>query len=223
MPDEPAPRQSSRPNQALLDEANKAGGWFQAKKTRPIWAKRLDAPQKVRTLEGEEQVQAGHYLCKGEAGDIWPQTEKDLLKRYTATHEVNPDGWRKYTPHPDAHGVLATQIPHAFEVHATWGKLSGKPGDYLLKNFADREIDYPADVWIVDQKLFRQTYEGRGEKRAARGNLNAICTARVLPDVSDLLARRFIPRPSQRSGARPPFSPPCLPRCSSLATLIPDS
>ena len=54
--------------------------------------------------------------------------------------------------------TLATPINHPFEVQATWGKLTGKPGDFLVKNFQDRENAYPADVWIVDQALFRQTY-----------------------------------------------------------------
>ncbi len=146
-------------NQSLLDEANAAGKWFHAKKTRPIWAKRLDAEQVVQTLEGEERVAAGHYLCKGEAGDLWPQTEQTLQERYVATDEVNAEGWRKYLPHPDAQGVLATPIEHPFEVQATWGRLTGKPGDFLVKKYQDRETTYPADVWIVDQTLFRQTYE----------------------------------------------------------------
>ena len=159
-PETASPKEGNQLNKALLDEANASGQWFHAKKTRPIWARRLEAAQMVKTLEGEEQVAASHYLCKGEAGDIWPQTEKDLNKRYTATDEVAADDWRKYQPHPDAQGVLATQIDHPFEVLATWGKLTGKPGDFLVKNFSlDRETAYPADVWIVDQTLFRQTYE----------------------------------------------------------------
>jgi hypothetical protein len=154
------PQELESANKALLDEANAVGRWFHAKKTRPIWAKQLEAAQMVKTLEGKEQVAAGHYLCRGEAGDLWPQTEQTLLKRYTATDEFADDGWRKYQPHPDAQGVLATQIDHAFTVHATWGRLTGKPGDFLVKNFPlDRETAYPADVWIVDQTLFRQTYE----------------------------------------------------------------
>ena len=54
---------------------------------------------------------------------------------------------------------MASPIDHPFEVQATWGKLSGKPGDFLFKNFSDRDTASPADVWIVDQTLFRQTYE----------------------------------------------------------------
>lgn len=55
--------------------------------------------------------------------------------------------------------TLATPIDHAFEVQATWGQLTGRAGDYLVKNFQDRGTAYPVDVWIVDQTLFRQTYE----------------------------------------------------------------
>ena len=147
-----------RPNLNLLDEANRAGGWFHAKKTRPIWAKVVEQPQVVQTLEGEETVQPGHVLCRGEAGELWPQTAEQLARRYSPTAELDFGGWRKHLPHPDAQGVMAIQIPHAFHVIATWGKLSGKPGDYLLKNFQDRNEPYPDDVWIVDQKLFLATY-----------------------------------------------------------------
>jgi hypothetical protein len=156
------PKTAESTNQAILDEANAAKKWFHAKKVRPIWAKRLEQAQTVKTLEGEEQVAAGNYLCKGEAKDIWPQTEKDLNKRYSATEEVDAEGWRKYQPHHDAAGVMATQIDHPFEVEASWGKLKGKRGDFLVKNFQDRETVYPADVWIVDQTLFEQTYESVG-------------------------------------------------------------
>lgn len=53
---------------------------------------------------------------------------------------------------------MATQIDHPFEVHAQWGKLTGKQGDFLVKNYGDAETDYPEDVWIVDRTLFGQTY-----------------------------------------------------------------
>jgi len=75
------------------------------------------------------------------------------------TDTVDAEGWRKYQPRPDAEGVMAAQVPHSFAVTATWGKLSGKAGDYVLKNFRDRAVAYPDDVWVVDQSLFRATYE----------------------------------------------------------------
>lgn len=145
-------------NQALLEEVNSSGSWFHAKKTRPIWAQEIKEATTVTTLEGEETVEPGHFLCRGEAGDIWPQKQADLEKKYVATDEET-DGWRKYLPRPDAEGVLAAAVEHPFVVHAKWGKLKGKAGDFLIKNFADKGTDYPADVWLVDQKLFGETYE----------------------------------------------------------------
>ncbi len=146
------------PNQALLDEVNGADSWFHAKKTRPIWARQAEKDQTLTTLEGEETVSAGDYLCRGEAGDVWPQKEEKLLAKYQATDTVE-DGWRLYTPNPDAAGVMAAQIDHAFTVEASWGTLSGKAGDFAVKNFDDSAVAYPEDVWIVDQALFRATYE----------------------------------------------------------------
>ncbi len=149
---------SSLPNANLLAEVNQARSWFRARKTRPIWARLLDVPQTVETLEGPETVPAGTYLCRGEAGDIWPQTAERLLAKYVATSTLSADGWQQYQPQPDAHGVWAAQVAHPFTVHAAWGKLNGKPGDFLVKDFIAGETECPADVWIVDAKLFAATY-----------------------------------------------------------------
>lgn len=137
---------------------NQAQAWFHARKTRPIWAKRVVRDQTVETLEGAEQAHAGDYLCRGEAGDTWPQQAGALEAKYTPTDVLTPDGWRQYRPRPDAEGVLAAPVPHAFAVQARWGRLSGKAGDYVVKQYRDRDIAYPEDVWIVDQTLFAATY-----------------------------------------------------------------
>jgi hypothetical protein len=150
---------TENPNRAILDEANSAKAWFHAKKNRPIWTKLIDRDQVIRTLEGDETVQAGHILCRGEAGEIWPQTAAQLAKRYLPTGEADASGWRKQRPHPNAQGVLATVIPHSFTVVTAWGTLTGQPGDLMMKNFADRDEPFPTEVWIVAAKLFAATYE----------------------------------------------------------------
>lgn len=153
-----AAKETVSSNQDLLREVDEAGAWFAARKAKPIWAKRLEHAESVQTLEGREEVPAGSFLCRGEAGDIWPQSEKSLLSKYSETSEIDDDGWRKYTPRADAEGVLAAQIDHPFTVHAKWGKLTGKKGDYLAKSRSARDAGEPEDVWIVDQKLFEATY-----------------------------------------------------------------
>ncbi len=151
--------QDTGDNQSLLDEANRTGAWFHARKTRTIWVRQVAAAQKVRTLEGEIEVAAGDVICRGEAGDLWPQSQKGLAERYDPTEDVDSEGWRKYLPRPFAEGVMAVQLDHPFDVEGPWGRLSGKGGDFLVKRHEDREVAYPADVWVVDQTLFRQTYE----------------------------------------------------------------
>jgi hypothetical protein len=146
-------------NQRILDEVNSAGVWFHAKKVRPIWATRVAQAQTVETLEGSETVREGDYLCRGVQNEIWPQTAEKLQQKYDATDTADEEGWRQYRPKPDAKGVMAAQIDHPFSVQAAWGELSGKAGDYLVKSFEDRDVDYPEDVWIVDRGLFAATYE----------------------------------------------------------------
>jgi hypothetical protein len=132
---------------------------FHAKKVRPIWAKKFDKDGTVKTIEGTEEVKAGDYLCRGEAGDVWPQTAKSLDAKYEKAGDVDAEGWCKYVPRPDNQGVMAAQVPHPFTVHAQWGVLAGKAGDYLIKNFSDRDVSYPDDLWLVDQNLFLATYQ----------------------------------------------------------------
>ncbi len=153
--DKPMPKT----NEAILKEVNDGGLWIHAKKTRPIWARLLDKPERIKTLEGDEDVPAGQYLCRGEAGDIWPQAPERLNSKYVAADEVDADGWKKFLPHPDNQGVFAAQISRVFRVQAKWGLLSGKPGDFIVKNYDDRDVAVPDDIWIVDQNLFRATYE----------------------------------------------------------------
>ncbi len=147
------------PNRALLNEVNRAGTWFQAQKTHPVWAKRLSAAQSVSTLEGLLEANAGDYLCRGPAGELWPQSVKNLESKYEPTGLIEADGWQQFTPRPDGASVKAAQINHDFTVHATWGELRGKSGDYLVKNAADQDVPYPDNVWIVARSIFQATYE----------------------------------------------------------------
>lgn len=154
----PAAASGAGANRPLLDELNRARAWFHARKTAPIWARRLTQDQEVPTLEGVVTARAGDFLCRGEAGEVWPQAAAKVEARYTATDIVDADGWRKFLPRADSEGVMAAQVPRVFQVQTAHGTLSGKAGDYLLKNCRDRDVPYPADVWVVDQRLFRATY-----------------------------------------------------------------
>lgn len=146
-------------NNPIFDEIDAAGTWFRAKKVHAIWAKVAETEQTVETLEGTETMQAGDFLCRGAADELWPQTAASLEQKYDKTDEVDADGWRKYSPKADDQGVLAAQVSHPFEVKSPWGMLTGKSGDYIVKNYDEKDVDSPEDVWIIDKDLFAATYE----------------------------------------------------------------
>jgi hypothetical protein len=155
------------PSQRLLDEVNSAGAWTRARKTKSIWARQVDRDQTVDTLEGTESLKAGDFLCRGAADELWPQSAERLEAKYDQTGQVDGEGWREYAPKPEGEGVMAARIDREFSVHAPWGELQGKPGDYLVKDYSDRDTPYPKDVWIVDAKLFQATYEAVDPQRRA--------------------------------------------------------
>lgn len=146
------------PNQSLLDAIERQGLWRRARSTRPIWAKQVDEPCEVVTLEARETVPAGAYLCRGEAGDVWPQTALRLHAKYVPSPEPGNDGWRKYIPRADNPGVWAAQIAEPFQVHTKWGVLQGQPGDFIVRDVEPPPGANAAEPWIVAARLFAKFY-----------------------------------------------------------------
>jgi hypothetical protein len=142
-------------NEKILDEVNTLERWFRAKKTAPLWAKRLETGEIIKTLEGPVSAKAGDFLCRGPGGAFWPQSAKRISAKYSPIGKVDTDGFQKYLPESE---VMAAQVGHPFKVQASWGELIGKPGDFIVKNSEDTEIEYPASVWIVDKQVFTATY-----------------------------------------------------------------
>jgi hypothetical protein len=145
-------------NKQLLDRLNLDGAWVHAKKKRPIWAKLIESQQEIATLEGTVNASTGDYLCRGENGEIWPQKAARLAENYEAQKVVDADDWRLYMPKREAKGVMAAIVPHTFVVYTQRGEFNGKAGDYVLKNYEDKETEYPDKIWVVDQELFAKTY-----------------------------------------------------------------
>lgn len=124
------------------------------RKTKPIWARRIDTAGHVATLEGQIPVQPGDFLCRGIADEYWPQKESKLLDKYNPTGQPDSKGWQRFDPKPDSRPVEAAQVEHGFQVIAQWGQLLGKPGDFIVRSKTD-----PTDVWLVDQIIFQASYE----------------------------------------------------------------
>jgi len=129
-----------------------------ARKTKPVWAKRVDNDQQVTSLEGVQQLSAGDFLCRGIQNEYWPQSSKKLLGNYTPSGQLDHDGFERFDPKPDGNCVLVTKIDHPFRVVTAWRNLQGKAGDYVVLSMED-----PTDIWIVDLAIFDASYEFRNQ------------------------------------------------------------
>lgn len=156
--------------------------WRVASKIRPIKAKPLvnlifdrSVIDKflINTIEGREPLYGNDVvICVGEAGDVWQQTPKTLLKKYRVS-SIDKDGWLICEPLPD-NAVDCVEVSEemlrrlnddhecgSFYIIGQWGETvgeeknvqRGKSGDFICRNQSD-----PTDVWIVQRGLFLNTY-----------------------------------------------------------------
>ncbi len=125
-----------------------------ARKTTPLWARRLASSQSVKTREGIVEASPGDYLCRGVHEEYWPQKISKLLERYRSTGQFDEHGFEKFMPRLDLPPAHAVQVDHAFGVDTNWGVLHGKPCDYLVRSGTD-----PQDLWIVDRAIFEESYQ----------------------------------------------------------------
>ena len=52
------------------------------------WARKLDQPMMVNTLEGPVSAQKGEYLCVGAKGEQWPQLRERFEENYELIKEA---------------------------------------------------------------------------------------------------------------------------------------
>jgi len=145
------------PNGQLLPEL--AARLLEARKTKSIWAKRVEVTQEVETLEGRLVAGPDDYLCRGIIGENWPQKFQKLQEKYLPSDEFDGQGWQRFDPKPEAAPVEAAQIDTPFRIIAHWGELTGKAHDYVVRSTTD-----PTDVWIVDKAIFEASYEWKPTK-----------------------------------------------------------
>lgn len=162
-------------------DTTQINNWRIASKTKNIKAKplisllvdrKVASKFLVDTLEGHEPLGDGSIICVGEAGDVWQQTPKKLLQKYTVV-AIDADGWMECEPLPDNAVDCIEVAPEAiskdplvnlvteFTIIGQWGATIGNEknvqkgvaGDFICRNQTD-----PTDVWIVKRKLFLNTY-----------------------------------------------------------------
>ena len=109
----------------------------------------------------------GDAILTGTAGESWPIAKAVFEATYAPAEgsRMGQDGKFFKKPLP----VLAVQITEPFAVTASWGRLEGKPGDWLVQY-----DEVGRDFGIVDQVLFEQTYDRLTVTPEVRARLNAM-------------------------------------------------
>ena len=126
----------------------------------------------IRTLEtagGDAGVafKAGDAILTGAAGNSWPIGKAAFETTYAPAKgsRMGQDGKFFKKPLP----VLGVQMKELFAVTASWGRLEGKPGDWLVQY-----DEIGKDFGIVDRKEFEQTYSRLTVTPGLRAKLDAM-------------------------------------------------
>jgi len=137
--------------------AKKRNAWSKVQKSVGIWARQLTKPRTVQTKEGPIDANPGDWLCRGVSGEEWPMGNSTLRSRYRPTNNINDEGFQKWAPKGDP-CFAAEIVDGPVDVRSSWGVMTAKSGDYLMKKLEDENEEYPDDVWVVDRTIFKKTY-----------------------------------------------------------------
>ncbi len=126
----------------------------------------------VDTLEAKEPVHADAMFCIGESNDAWQQSAKKLLSKYTVD-AIDPDGWMVCNPKQE-NSVKFCEITNEALDQAGWagvrgGYIQGNWGEavhglgsnlqrFSLGDFVVHNREDHTDTWIVDKKIFLNSY-----------------------------------------------------------------
>lgn len=168
-----------------LLNAHTLSGWNIATKTKSVRAKPLISIMVDRsvlskflldTIEGKEPLGDGAVICIGEFNDAWQQSPKKLLQKYDV-RSIDDEGWMVCEPKLDnsveCHEVVDADYPpidykhrgpfgSEFYIIGNWGETlpdgtknaqKGTLGDFICRNRND-----PTDIWVVQRKIFLNTY-----------------------------------------------------------------
>src|SRR5262245_21598492 len=126
----------------------------------------------IRTREtsaGDAGVafKAGDAILTGTENDSWPIARATFEATYapSAGSRMGQDGKFFKKPQP----ILGVQMKEPFTVTASWGRLEGKPGDWLVQY-----DEAGKDFGIVGEAIFEQTYERLTVTRDLRARLDAM-------------------------------------------------
>lgn len=153
--------------------------WSRAKKTSQLRAKPIASiiqdplilgVFKLETLEATEVLAAEAVLCIGPTGDVWQQSGKALLKKYTVI-SIDPAGYLVCEPKPENEVQffeLTKDLVGMDSGDDSYVLIQGLYGETILGipnlqkakvgDFICRQVHDHNDQWVVQRKIFLNTY-----------------------------------------------------------------
>jgi hypothetical protein len=152
--------------------------WRLAKKTKPIWARPIldeEVGKEFQTADqAKERARQGFWLCVGVAEEPWFQSPEKVAGKYDLAgaedkrfaFDAQARSYQIYRPKQGARS-WAAQIVGAdiagFSIKPNYDPsrpLHAPSGGYVVRDYvSDPYRANPADVWLVQQKLFESTYD----------------------------------------------------------------
>lgn len=109
----------------------------------------IDERGMVETLEGPQKATEKHVICKGDKGEYWPMEKSKLEANFYKGPPCRCMGWSEYFPKGKPVEARQENSKDKFKIKS----MEGKRGDYIVRRKDDKE-----DVWIVDKKIFEDSY-----------------------------------------------------------------
>ena len=134
--------------------------WQPVVKIASVWVREATDSSSVSTEEGMQQLLPGDVLCRGQFGEVWPQSRKRLQEKYSLGH--NREGpWAQWLPRLD-YIQWARLLEAEISLYTPRGTLIGDVGDYLLAplnpNVDDLAEPEVCSLWVVAKEIFANTY-----------------------------------------------------------------
>ncbi len=121
----------------------------------------------------------GDAILTGTQGECWPIPRRSFDANYLPFGRAHGGEDGKFYKRPSP--ILGVQMKEPFTVTASWGKLEGKSGDWLVQY-----DEAGQDMGIVSEAIFAETYRRvRSDSILARRLLSARARAREMcPDLA---------------------------------------
>jgi len=152
--------------------------WHRARKTKPMWArpvKKKEIGKEFQTADhATERAKEGYWLCAGVLGEPWFQSGQRIKAKFDPKGEETkqfsfdsePHRYQIYKPKAELRnwvsqvqgtGIAGFYIRPNYDVEHP---LYSPAGGYVVQDdVADPYQDNPKDVWLVQEGIFRATYE----------------------------------------------------------------